>query len=83
MFKQGFTVSGCSLRMLRLGERGTIVHVNHSDEIVSQKLRTIGLTTGKTITLEQRFPRFIVRLGCNLHALNEEIIQAIYVRTSH
>jgi ferrous iron transport protein A len=75
-----FSVQGSSLKLLRSGERGTITHINSSQDSTIQKLRAIGLVVGQMIALEQRFPRFIVRVGTQRHALDEPSINAIYVR---
>jgi ferrous iron transport protein A len=45
-----------------------------------QKMRQLGLTPGRLITIEQRFPRFIVRVGNDRHALDDRVINSIYVR---
>ena len=80
MFDQRFTVAGSSLKLLSIGERGIITRLNSEDETTSQKLRTMGITLGSSITLEQRFPRFIVRSGVNRFALSDPLVRAIYVR---
>lgn len=80
MFSAGFSVQGSSLKLLRSGERGTITRINPLPDATTQNLRRMGLTQGQTITLEQHFPRFIVRVGSNSHVLNELAINAIYVR---
>jgi len=80
MFNQGFMVSGSSLKLLKIGERGIVSRFHKSDDRIAQKLKAMGITPGTSITLEQRFPRFLVKVGCNRLALSEEIIHAIYVR---
>lgn len=77
----GFTISGASLQLLRVGERGIIARVKGADPLVSDQLRRLGLMPGVAITLEQRFPRFIVRTRHGSSALTQAMIQAIYVRT--
>jgi ferrous iron transport protein A len=80
MLTTGFSVQGSSLKLLRSGERGMITQINTLCDTTVQSLRKMGLIRGQTITLEQRFPRFIVRAGNNSYALNEIAIRAIYVR---
>lgn len=80
MLTTGFSVQGTSLKLLRSDERGVISRVNTVCEKTAQKLRELGVVPGKPISLEQRSPRFIVRVGNDRHALNNTAINAIYVR---
>jgi ferrous iron transport protein A len=80
MFDQRFTIAGSSLKLLSIGERGVITRLNSEDETILQKLRAMGITLGSSITLEQRFPRFIVRSGMHRFALTDPVVRAIYVR---
>lgn len=77
----GFTLSGTSLKLLKVGERGVIARFTESDPTLLQKLSSIGLSPGTPITLEQRFPRFVVRTRNQQLTLDHAMIQAIYVRT--
>lgn len=70
-----------SLRSLRPGERGTIARTEALRETTAGALRLMGLIPGRTITLVQRFPRFVVKIGNSCHCLDESAINAIYVRT--
>ncbi|NJR64726.1 MAG: ferrous iron transport protein A [Leptolyngbyaceae cyanobacterium CRU_2_3] len=80
MLTTGFSVQGSSLKLLRSHERGVVSRINTSRDSTVQNLRAMGLTPGVSIAVEQRFPRFIVRVGNNRHALDEAAINAIYVR---
>ena len=80
MFTQGFTVAGSSLELLHPGERGVITSFINKDETLIKKLMAIGLIPGVSITLEQRFPSFVVKVGNTHLALDQEIARAIYVR---
>jgi ferrous iron transport protein A len=80
MLTTGFSVQGASLKLLRLHERSVIAWLNTSCDTTARKLRQLGLAPGQFITLEQRFPRFIIRVGNAHHALDETMINAIYVR---
>ncbi|MEL6552068.1 MAG: FeoA family protein [Cyanobacteria bacterium J06621_11] len=76
----GFTVSGASLKLLNVGERGVIARIKDTDPTVVDQLRRLGLSPGTSIVLEQRFPRFIVRTREGSSALTQAMIQAVYVR---
>jgi ferrous iron transport protein A len=80
MLTTGFTVQGASLKLLRSHERGVITRIRSLCDTTAQKLRALGLTPGQSIIVEQRSPRFIVRVGSNRHALDDATINAIYVR---
>lgn len=57
-----------------------IARIQDTDPSVVDQLRRLGLVPGTPITLEQRFPRFIVRTHQGPLALTQAMIQAIYVR---
>ncbi|MGA7936659.1 MAG: FeoA family protein [Kovacikia sp.] len=80
MLTTGFSVQGASLKLLHIGERGMITRINALQDATTHTLRKIGLMPGQMITLEQRFPHFLVRVGNTCHALDESSRNAIYVR---
>mgnify|MGYP002777178778 CR=1 FL=1 len=80
MFTQGFTVSGSSLKLLKVGERGKVTHLRPNNDRVAQKLRSHGIHPGMSIVVEQRSPRFIIRVGRHRLALDDQTINSIYVR---
>ncbi len=82
MFSQGFTVSGSSLRLLKHGERGVVTRLKGGDDSVTQKLRAMGITPGTLIEVEQRFPRFVIKVGGNRMAIDNRIIESVYVRVN-
>lgn len=82
MFMTGFSVQGSSLRMLRSQEQGVITRIKTLSDSTAQKLTSLGLTLGQSITVEQQFPRFIIRVGNERHALEAAVINSIYVRIS-
>ncbi|MGH1395096.1 MAG: FeoA family protein [Trichormus sp.] len=75
-----FSVSGCSLELLRLGEKGIVISCNVQDKAVLKKLKSLGLTTGVTITVEQEFPSLLIKVGSILLDINKDLARAIYVR---
>ncbi|UKO95940.1 FeoA family protein [Nostoc sp. UHCC 0870] len=75
-----FSVTGCSLELLRLGERGIITFCKIPDKTLLKKLASLGLTTGVTITVEQEFPTLIIKVGSILLEINKDLSRAIYVR---
>lgn len=82
MFTQGFTVSGSSLELLNPGERGVITKFKTKDDTIIKKLMAMGVTPGISITVEQRFPSFVIKTGHNRLAIDKGIARSIYVRIS-
>ncbi|HEY9603331.1 MAG TPA: FeoA family protein [Allocoleopsis sp.] len=80
MFTQSFSVAGSSLELLNTGERGIVTKFRSTDETIIEKLMAMGLTPGVTITLEQRFPSFVIKVGNARITLDRRIARAIYVR---
>jgi ferrous iron transport protein A len=80
MLTAKFSVQGSSLKLLRSQERGVITRINTLRDVTAQNLQKMGIIPGQLITIEQRFPRFIVRVGGNRYALDDSAISAIYVR---
>ncbi|MBN3871415.1 FeoA family protein [Nostoc sp. JL33] len=75
-----FSVTGCSLELLRTGERGIVTFCKSQDETILTKLMSMGVIPGTNITLEQNFPSLIIKVGNTSLALDMESIRAIYVR---
>ncbi|MBW4684695.1 MAG: ferrous iron transport protein A [Komarekiella atlantica HA4396-MV6] len=75
-----FSVTGCSLELLRIGERGIVAFCKTHDPTISEKLLLMGITPGTTITLEQQFPFSIIKVGNMLLSIDQESFRAIYVR---
>lgn len=75
-----FSVAGCSLELLKLGEKGIVTFCKVQDQAVLQKLRSLGLTTGSSITIEQEFPSLLIKVGSILLEIDKELARAIYVR---
>ncbi|MEA5564668.1 MULTISPECIES: FeoA family protein [unclassified Anabaena] len=75
-----FSVAGCSLELLRLGEKGIVISCKIQDQAVMKKLISLGLTTGTNITVEQEFPSLLIKVGNILLEIDKELARAIYVR---
>ncbi|MDZ8105675.1 MAG: FeoA family protein [Nostoc sp. DedQUE12a] len=78
-----FSVTGCSLELLRVGEQGIITFCKIEDEIILNKLISKGITPGKYITVQQRFPSLILKIENTSLSVNIETARAIYVRIIH
>ena len=75
-----FTVSGASLQVLNVGDRGTIARFPRADPSTLAHLQKLGLDRGTEITITQRYPNFIVSTANGNLTLPPSLISAIYVR---
>ncbi|MBE8965437.1 ferrous iron transport protein A [Nostocales cyanobacterium LEGE 12452] len=75
-----FSVTGCSLELLKTGERGIVAFCKTQDKIILKKLRLMGIVTGSHVTLKQYFPSLIINIDNIDLALDLESIRAIYIR---
>ncbi|HYX14153.1 MAG TPA: FeoA family protein [Nostoc sp.] len=74
-----FSVIGCSLELLRTGERGIVIVCKSQDETILSKLILMGIVTGTHISLKQDFPSFILNIDNIDFILDLESVRAIYV----
>lgn len=75
-----FSVTSSSLELLRVGDRGIVKFCNIQDKTVIKKLKSLGLTTGVVITVQQDFPTLIITVGSILLEIDKELARSIYVR---
>ncbi len=75
-----FSVTGCSLELLKTGERGIVAFCKSQDEKILKKLISIRIVTGTYITLKQHFPSLIINIENIDFVLDLASARAIYVR---
>ncbi|NOZ76379.1 MAG: metal-dependent transcriptional regulator [Euryarchaeota archaeon] len=68
------------LRDLEPGERGRIVFMTPKEHEVLDRLSTMGLIPGSVITLHQKRPSYVIRVGETDLALDEKIARDIFVK---
>jgi ferrous iron transport protein A len=71
---------GASLSGLKVGDRAIVQPTQKLDDRTRHKLSALGIRAGTLITLEQRSPRFMVRVGMHRVALDNSMIHALEVR---
>jgi hypothetical protein len=76
----GFTVSGASLQVLNVGDRGTISRFTRSDPSTLSQIQSLGLNQGQEIAITQRHPNFRVSTEDGHLTLPPSLASAIYVR---
>ena len=75
-----FSVTGCSLELLRTGEQGIVTFCKSQDKKILSQLISMGIISGTTITLKQNLPSLIITIGNTDLALDIGSVRAIYVR---
>jgi len=80
MLNQGFTVCLSSLELLEPHEKGVVTSFRNLNETTVQKVVAMGIKQGSIVSLQQRYPTFIVKVGNISIALDKEIVRAIGVR---
>lgn len=76
----GFTVSGASLQVLNVGDRGTISRFTCTDPATLSHLQSLGLAPGSAIAITQRYPNFIISTEDGSLTLPPSLVSAIYLR---
>lgn len=75
-----FDVSGCSLILLRKKEQGIVSFCKNQDEIILKKLVSMKVMPGTIITLEEKLPFFVIKVGNTRWQIDKDVACAIYVR---
>jgi ferrous iron transport protein A len=82
MFTQGFSVHYSPLNFLATKTEGIITGIRNKDDKIVRKLLSMGINAGMPITLEQKFPSFVIRVGQTRIALDQEIASSIKVKVT-
>jgi ferrous iron transport protein A len=82
MFTQSFSVHYSSLDYLGTKTQGVITAIKNQDEKIVKKLLAMGVHTGMQITVEQRFPAFVIRVGRTRIAIDKNIASSIRVKVT-
>ncbi|GBF79040.1 FeoA family protein [Aphanothece sacrum] len=80
MFTQTFTVESSALNLLKEKEKGIITQFRKNDELLLKKLIAMGIMPGLSVTIEQRFPSFVINMNGTRLAIDRNLARAIYVR---
>ncbi|WP_036489367.1 FeoA family protein [Myxosarcina sp. GI1] len=82
MLTQGFSVHYSPLDYMGTKTQGVITAISNKDDRIVKKLLAMGVHTGMQITLEQRFPSFVIRVGQTRIAIDKSIASSIRVRVT-
>lgn len=70
----------CALSELEIKNRGEVAYLHAKDNSQMQKLMSIGVLPGMSISLLQKFPSYVLQLGQSQFAIDKELAASIYVR---
>lgn len=65
---------------LEIGDKGAVAYLHAKDKSGMQKLMSIGVLPRMSISLIQKFPSYIFKLGQSQFAVDKELASCIYVR---
>ena len=69
-----------SVAEMEPGETGRIAYLHTRERSTLDKLMAMGAVPGAAITLNQRFPSFVLQVGQTQVAVDQDIASSIYVR---
>ncbi|BAY15204.1 FeoA family protein [Anabaenopsis circularis NIES-21] len=75
-----FSIIGCSLELLKPGEQGIVAFYQNENTKILDKIISIGIKIGTSITIEQQFPSLLVKVNNQTITINQKIARTIYVR---
>ncbi|MEM7590670.1 MAG: FeoA family protein [Cyanobacteria bacterium P01_A01_bin.83] len=68
-----------TLSHVTIAKMQTVAKLRTKEAIVRRKLMALGITPGSSLTVEQRFPSYIVKVGYTRAALDQELAASIFV----
>ena len=63
------------------GKLGTVACLKTDNDAIVHKLMAMGVMPGSSVTLEQTFPSYIVKVGRTRTAMDWETAETIYIQT--
>ncbi|PLX86034.1 MAG: transcriptional regulator [Desulfuromonas sp.] len=69
-----------ALTELKAGQKGEIAYLSTADPKKMQKLMSMGVLPGNTLSLGRTFPTYIFKVGNSEFAVDEELAREIFVR---
>lgn len=71
-----------SLDRLKAHQRGKVAYIHTKDNDKLQKLMAMGVLPGVNIVLIQKFPSYVFQVGQSQFAIDKELAENIFVRTT-
>jgi ferrous iron transport protein A len=70
------------LPALKVGTKALVAKLETQDEAIIRHLMAMGIIQGVNIVLESNFPSYVIQVGKNRAALDQETAEYIYVTLS-
>lgn len=80
MFTQAFTVQYSPLSFLEVKSKGIVTAIKKQDNQTQKKLFAMGIYKGIPVTLEQKFPSFVIKVEQRRIAIDKSTASSIRVR---
>ena len=71
-----------SLDRLKARQRGKVAYIHTKDNDKLQKLMAMGVLPGVGLTLIQKFPSYVFQVGQSQFAIDKELAENIFIRTT-
>ncbi|MDZ7959589.1 MAG: ferrous iron transport protein A [Aulosira sp. DedQUE10] len=75
-----FSVTGCSLELLKPGEQGIVAFCKIPNQKRSQELIAMGIKEGTRITVKETFPALKIEFNNLTLSIDKKIACTIYLR---
>ena len=70
------------LNRLKVNQKGKVVYIHTKDQKKLQKLMAMGVLPGMSIALIQKFPSHVFQIGQSQFAVDKELAECVFVRTT-
>jgi DtxR family Mn-dependent transcriptional regulator len=70
----------CLLKDLEIKDKGTIAYLATNDSGRLNRLMAMGVLPGISVTMIQKFPSYVFKIGQSQFAIDKEMAEGIYVR---
>jgi len=67
---------------LNVNQKGRVAYIYTQDHTKLKKIMAMGVLPGMTVTLIQKFPSYVFQVGQSQFAIDKELAENIFVRTS-
>lgn len=68
------------LNRLKANQKGKVAYIHTKDNKKLQKLMSMGVLPGMTISLVQSFPSYVFQIGQSQFAVDRELAECIFLR---
>ena len=81
-FKENITKVVSSVVNLKTNQKGKVAYIHTQDNHKLQKLMAMGILPGASLTLIQNFPSYVLQVRQSQFAIDKELAECVFVRTT-